>query len=517
MRNTRAVRSATGDLDSLRLSGLRILALVAWGCTLAEAGVGLLAHDPATPGAIILSVLANCAPSAAAAAGFGDVRMRLLMGSLAALHPAILVYLLQGNTSQMDAHLYFLVALAALMLLYDWRPIALAAGLVVVHHVAVYLAAPQVAFFGASSFSRVALHAAAVLLELGVLAYVSERLRTLILAQDDARALSDAAAEESGQRRREVERALEAAGAAERRATAERSAREAAERDHARQRRDSMQAVAQGFRASIADAAAAVGTAAAQLEQLAGALNRQAKQASRETAETVAISAQASDGAAVLAGRIADLTGSVGAIAASVDRQAVLSDDARLRSAAGQAAVRALTDQTQSIGSFADSIHNIAARTNLLALNATIEAARVGDAGRGFAVVAMEVKSLAGQAAGATGAIRAIAGTVEGDAGVATHALEEISRMVGDLAGAAQAIRHAVETQRGTADAITATARETADGATRIAGQIAGVAEIARATEGLAGQVSTAAAGLAGTARDLSGASDRFIDRLIAV
>lgn len=67
--------------------------------------------------------------------------------------------------------------------------------------------------------------------------------------------------------------------------------------------------------------------------------------------------------------------------------------------------IEQLSQETESINIFAETITGISEQTNLLSLNASIEAARAGEAGRGFAVVAEEIRKLADDSARAAGEI----------------------------------------------------------------------------------------------------------------
>ena len=67
--------------------------------------------------------------------------------------------------------------------------------------------------------------------------------------------------------------------------------------------------------------------------------------------------------------------------------------------------IEQLSQETESINVFVETIAGISEQTNLLSLNASIEAARAGEAGRGFAVVAEEIRKLADDSAKAAGEI----------------------------------------------------------------------------------------------------------------
>jgi methyl-accepting chemotaxis protein len=175
-----------------------------------------------------------------------------------------------------------------------------------------------------------------------------------------------------------------------------------------------------------------------------------------------------------------------------------------------------LAERSATIATFANSIQQIAARTNLLALNATIEAARAGEAGLGFRVVAGEVKQLAGQAKDASSEIHTLASAVESGAALAYRALADITGMIGLLSNAAETIRSEVRHHRDTANAIETTAQGTAVGIDLIAEEILGVARVAGKTATLSNEVSMAASGLSGTAQRLQAATASFVVQLKA-
>jgi methyl-accepting chemotaxis protein len=130
--------------------------------------------------------------------------------------------------------MYFFVGLAALTLLCDWRPIAVAVGVIAVHHLLLSYVAPEWVFIGSGDLPRVMVHALAVIMVLGALGPMMVHMGKLFVEQADARAASEASAVSAHE-------ALEMARQAQHEVESEREKRLEAERHaHADARRSEL-------------------------------------------------------------------------------------------------------------------------------------------------------------------------------------------------------------------------------------------------------------------------------------
>jgi methyl-accepting chemotaxis protein len=503
------------ELNDLRRTGIRLLVGAGWIGVVALFLMALIFGRSGWE-ALGVGIAVNLVPTACAIRGRIDIGARNVVALMLAIHPALLVFVMRGAAWQPDMHMYFLVSLAMLTILCDWRPLMIAGVAIAIHHLLLGALAPEWVFEGGSGVNRVLIHALAVALQCLVLGAIATKLRGMILKQGFARHDSDRLADDAQAARSRAEEALAAAEASQREAGVERHQREQAEAGIAQLRRTELLRLAGEFERSVAAVASAVGIAATSLEESARSLDGLAQDTGRQAADVATTALQASDAARSVAGGVSTLSRSIGHIAVNVTQQAELTDHARHRSRKGDAAVRTLAGHTHDVGQFAHLISTIAAQTNLLSLNATIEAARAGEAGRGFAVVAQEVKVLAGQAAHATGEISGLVSGMHSGANEAEQSFAQVGDAIGELIDAAAGIRAAVDEQRSATAVIARNADEAAAGMDAMANRIAEVSATASAAGHLSAEVKGAAGALLRHAETLQSATDTFVAHLRA-
>ena len=272
--------------------------------------------------------------------------------------------------------------------------------------------------------------------------------------------------------------------------------------------------LAADFHQLIGAAVEALEAAAAKLERRARSLSEAAVRVNVQTDALAAAAEQSSGSARLASSGIFVLAKSIQEIAGSVEEQATLSVQLNGSSASSAEAVRALSSQADEIGGFVNVIREIANNTDLLALNAAIEAARSGESGKGFAVVAQEVKSLAGQAAGATVSIGGILDTVIERATVANESLVDVGETIVELNRATDTIVRAVVEQRTQVQTIVMQAEESAEDADTLVNRINQLGSITARNANASAELREDAAGLASELRRLRELAAQFADRL---
>ncbi len=112
--------------------------------------------------------------------------VRYFQSAAMMLTVATLVAALDGHPWQIDMHMYFFASLAMLAAFCDWRAILVATATVAVHHLALNFILPAAVFPNGGDFFRVVMHAVIVLIEAGVLIWVSHHMAHALVESENA-------------------------------------------------------------------------------------------------------------------------------------------------------------------------------------------------------------------------------------------------------------------------------------------------------------------------------------------
>jgi methyl-accepting chemotaxis protein len=260
-----------------------------------------------------------------------------------------------------------------------------------------------------------------------------------------------------------------------------------------RDRRATLDRLADDFEKAIGTVVQGVSTAARELEASASGMTRTAETTRSLSMSVASASEEASTNVQSVASATEELSSSVNEISRQVQESSRIATEAVHQAQQTDARIAELSRAGARIGDVVKLITDIAEQTNLLALNATIEAARAGDAGRGFAVVAQEVKALAGQTAKATDEIGSQITGMQSATSESVAAIKQIGSTIGRISEIAGGIAAAVEQQGASTREIARNVQQAARGTSEVASSITEVNKGAAQTGASSSQVLSSA------------------------
>jgi methyl-accepting chemotaxis protein len=417
-----------------------------------------------------------------------EATTRMVFGAAMMAFPAALTFMMSGKSWQIDMHMTFFAALAAVTVLCDRKALLAAAGTAAVHHLALNFILPAAVFPGGGDLARVIFHAVVVVIQTGLLIWLSDTISKALTDADQA--LGDAS-----QARTEAE-AL---------AQTDRTKEAATQKSRAR-----VAELASAFEKQVGGVLTALERSASEMAELSGELKADASETRGSAAQVAGRSEETGRNVQAVASAATELAASIQEVTRTLAQADEISGRAESEASRAGESMARLNAAAQEIEQIADLVTSIAAQTNLLALNATIEAARAGEAGKGFAVVASEVKELANQTGNATEEIRSKIDAMRRAAEQAGAGLKQIGGTIGEVRTASTDARGAFSEQAAATDEIARLASDAATATAQVGEEVAKVSGAAARADAAAARFEDAASGLADSAERLSDELAKF-------